>query len=52
MTIVIAAIYIFALVCFLAAAVEWPGPPAVHPRLIALGLFLWLLGFLIQSRGR
>ncbi len=41
-------ILILSLVCFFAAMIEWP-PPMSTPRLIAAGLFLWLLGTLIQG---
>lgn len=38
---------IIAMLCFLFALLEWP-PPVGSTRLIAAGLFLWLLATLIQ----
>ena len=45
---IVSVLLILALICFLLALIEWP-PPMSTPRLIAAGLFLWLLGTLIQS---
>jgi len=45
--VIVQVLQIIALVCFFAAAIEWP--PNVHQRLIAAGLFLWLLSALIGS---
>lgn len=42
---------VIALICFLLALIEWP-PPIGTVRLIAAGLFLWLLATLISTGAR
>lgn len=40
---------VIALICFLVALIDWP--PGQQVRLIAAGLFLWLLSILIKAGG-
>lgn len=50
MSIIEAGLCIFALICFIAALAEFPPPSRISSvRLIALGLFLWLLATLVHS---
>lgn len=46
---IITVLFIVACLCFLAALIDWP--PSQQLRLIAAGLFLWLLCTLIKAGG-
>lgn len=48
--VVIIALQIAALLCFLAAVIE-PPAPVTWQRLVAMGLFLWLLTALLIQGG-